>query len=399
VSATEATTDRLYYTDAYRKEFSARVIDTSADGRRIYLDATAFYPTSGGQPHDIGTLGDVRVIDVIDEETRIAHVVESPLSSKEVSGIIDWPRRFDNMQQHTGQHLLSAVFEDLFGMKTVSVHFGDESSTLDLDADGVSPAQIGKALRRSNEYVAENRPVTVSFEDAAAAKELRKAVDRAGTLRIISIDGLDRSACGGTHVKATGEIGSVLIRGSERIRKTTRIQFVCGLRAVDRATADYAALSAIASALSVGIGDAPAIVASQAAQLKEADQARRKMEKELAGHRAAEMFDTIGASAAPPRIVFQRGAAATMDQLRTLGQAVTELRNCALVATTVEGNGLLVAANEHSGVDAAKLIREALAAVGGKGGGSPRLAQGTAASPEKLARAFDVIAATLTPDR
>ena len=134
-------TNRLYYTDSYRTEFSSAVTERASDGTRVYLDETAFYPTSGGQPHDIGTIGGTRVIDVVDEGERIAHVLAAPLADNDdmrVSGRVDWARRFDHMQQHTGQHLVSAVFEDLFGAKTVSVHFGPEYSTLDLDAETIT---------------------------------------------------------------------------------------------------------------------------------------------------------------------------------------------------------------------------------------------------------------------
>src|SRR5689334_12283118 len=144
-------TVRHYYTDAYRTEFAASVVERGPDGRRVYLDETAFYPTSGGQPHDLGTLGGVRVVDVVDEDSRIAHVLESPLgaSGERLIGRIDWTRRYDHMQQHTGQHLLSAVFENLFGARTVSVHFGPESSTLDLDAESITRDQLARAEARA----------------------------------------------------------------------------------------------------------------------------------------------------------------------------------------------------------------------------------------------------------
>src|SRR3954464_7795475 len=176
-------TNRLYYTDAYRTTFTGNVVERSDDGLRVYLDETAFYPTSGGQPHDLGMLGDVTVIDVVDEDDRIAHVLSSAMdaSRSTLNGAIDWTRRFDNMQQHTGQHLLSAVFEDLFGAKTLSVHFGPDYSTLDLDADSITRVQLVKAEQRANEIVTESRPVTVTFEDASAAAGLRKASDRSGT--------------------------------------------------------------------------------------------------------------------------------------------------------------------------------------------------------------------------
>src|ERR1017187_3185387 len=160
-------TERLYYTDARLTEFTARVVEVVGD--RVYLDRTAFYPTSGGQLFDVGTLGDARVVDVVDEKERIAHVLEKPARfsrDDELKARVDWTRRFDHMQQHTGQHLLSAVFEELFGHKTVSVHFGGESSTLDLDVASLPKDRALKAERRANEIVFENRPVTVTFENA-----------------------------------------------------------------------------------------------------------------------------------------------------------------------------------------------------------------------------------------
>ena len=226
-------TKRLYYTDAYLTTFASTVVDRGEDGTRVCLAETAFYPTSGGQPHDLGTLGGVAIRDIVDEGERVVHVLASPLPGADrVDGAIDWTRRFDNMQQHTGQHLLSAVFEDLFGAATVSVHFGPDYSTLDVDSEALSYQQLVKAERRANEIVREARPVAVTFEDAATATGLRKASDREGTLRIVSIADLDRSACGGTHVRSTAEIGPILIRSSEKVRKATRVEFVCGDRAL-----------------------------------------------------------------------------------------------------------------------------------------------------------------------
>jgi alanyl-tRNA synthetase len=389
-----AATERLYYTDAYLPEFSARVVDRADDGKRVYLDRTAFYPTSGGQLHDLGTLGGQAVVDVVDEDDRIAHVLSAPLGTgDDVRGTIDWTRRFDHMQQHTGQHLLSAVFEELFGAKTVSVHFGDATSTLDIETDSMSPQSLEKAERRANLVVAENRPVTVGFEDAATAKGLRKAVDRAGTLRIITIADLDRSACGGTHVRSTGEIGSILIRGTERIRRAIRVEFVCGLRGVARARADYLALNGIATSLSASFETAPALVASQATQLKEAEQARRRLEKDLARYRAAEIHASTAPNDGGVRVVVSKDPD-SMDNLRTLAQALLDHPKVVFIGTTPE-RAMIVAASEDSGLDAGKLLKTALATAGGKGGGSPRLAQGSPGSPEVLS----AILAELAPGR
>jgi alanyl-tRNA synthetase len=372
-------TNRLYYTDAYRTEFSSAVNERAGDGTRVYLEETAFYPTSGGQPHDIGTLGGTRVIDVVDEGERIAHVLEAPLAESDdmrIAGRVDWARRFDYMQQHTGQHLLSAVFEDLFGARTVSVHFGPDYSTLDLDAETISRDRIIAAEARSNELVAESRPVTVTFEDAASAIGLRKPSDRPGLLRIVSIAEVDRSACGGTHVRSTSEIGAILLRSVERVRKTSRVEFVCGQRAVRRARRDYEALVQIASSVSAAIDDAPSVVTSQVERLRDAESARKKLEKEVAGTRARERYDATAPNAAGLRVMVVRDAA-SIDELRTFAQAVLSLPKAAVVGALNAPPSLFVATTEDSGLDAGKLIKEQLSAVGGRGGGSPRIAQGS----------------------
>ena len=380
-------TTRLYYTDSYLTNFEARIVDIADEGRRVYLDKTAFYPTSGGQPNDLGTLAGARLTDVIDEGDRIAHLLERPLSRDDVSvtGQIAWDRRFDHMQQHTGQHLLSAVLAEAFGYQTVSVHFGKDSSSLDLDVEAVGAERLVEAETRVNAIVAENRPVTVSFEDAAEAAGLRKESDRRGTLRIVTIAGLDRSACGGTHVRATGEIGGILIRKVERIRKSTRVEFVCGLRAVRRARADFEALTRIATSLSASLDDAPALVASQSEQLRAMENERRRMERELAGFRARELYDATSPTASGLRVV--RRDARSMDELRVLAQALSTMPRVALVGTIAEPPSLLLATSEDTGIDAGRTVREVLTQLGGRGGGSSRVAQGSVPDAGRLAEA------------
>ena len=371
-------TKRLYYTDAYRTAFTATVVGRSDDGRRIYLDETAFYPTSGGQPHDLGALAGVAVIDVVDEDDRIAHVLAAPLaiSASAIEGSIDWARRRDHMQQHTGQHLLSAVFEDLYGFKTVSVHFGPDYSTLDLDTESIAREQLAAAEARANEIVGEARPVLMTFEDAATATGLRKPSDRDGELRIVSIDGVDRSACGGTHVRTTAEIGAVLVRSSEKIRKATRVEFLCGQRAIARARRDFEALASMAGSLSSSLDDAPAGVATQAERLKESDNARKRLEKELAAFRARERYDAAPVDARGVRTVVIRDIP-SMDELRALAQASFALPRVIVVGALEEPPSVLVAASEDSGLDAGKWLKAQLTAAGGRGGGSPRMAQGS----------------------
>jgi alanyl-tRNA synthetase len=279
-------TDRLYYQDSYLTEFRARVVEVSPDAvspdrQRVYLDRTAFYPTSGGQPFDTGQLGGLNVVEVIDEGDRIAHILSERLEQSEVDGRVHQPRRFDHMQQHTGQHLMSAVLVEMFDAATVSFHLGAEACTIDI-ARALEAEQLRQAERRANQIVFENRPVTVSFQHSSEDLGLRKPTEREGEVRIVSIQGLDRSACGGTHVRATGEIGPILLRKQDRIRGHQRIEFLCGGRAVARARADFEALSQIARVFSAPLDDAPAMVEAQREKLQEADRTRRRLATELA---------------------------------------------------------------------------------------------------------------------
>ena len=392
-------TSRLYYMDAYRTAFAGRITELSADGHRVYLDESAFYPTSGGQPFDLGRLDGVAVADVVDEDERIAHVLAAPLTQRRVGdsihGEIDWRRRFDHMQQHTGQHLLSAVFEDLFGYPTVSVHFGPDRSSLDLDVGSIDAARLGDAERRANEIIWENRAVTVAFEHSSTASGLRKPPPREGTLRIVTIDALDRSACGGTHVRATGEIGALVLRSTERMRKQTRVEFLCGARVIRQARADYEALSAIALSVKASIAEAPGLVASQGEQLRDAAAARKRLETELAEFRARELYETTTPSAGGVRLCLTRKEEGSLEDLRPLAQAFVSRSRAVFIATVASPPTILVAAADDAGVDAGAVVKAALVAAGGRGGGSPRLAQGTVPNAESLAAAVTAVQAAV----
>ena len=383
-------TERLYYTDARLTEFTARVVEVAGD--RVYLDRTAFYPTSGGQLFDVGALGDARVVDVVDEKERIAHVLEKPARfspNDELKARVDWTRRFDHMQQHTGQHLLSAVFEELFGHKTVSVHFGDESSTLDLDVASLPKDRALKAERRVNEIVFENRPVTVTFEDAASAAGLRKAADRTGEIRVVEIEGIDRSACGGTHVRGTGEIGPMVVRRIEKSKQSTRVEFLCGWRALARARADFDALSTIAGSLTASIDEVPALVSAQAAHLKEAETDAKKRGEELAKYQARERHDAAVPDSTGVRRIVE--TAPSMDPLRAMAQAISVFPKTIYVGTVASPPGIVFAASADSGVNAGELLKSALSANGGRGGGSPRVAQGTVPDAAALQRVLSAL--------
>ena len=387
-------TERLYYTDAYLTSFTADVAATDGEGLRVRLGRSAFYPTSGGQPHDLGTIAGVPVVEVIDEED-IVHVVSAPISvSHAVECTVDWNRRFDHMQQHTGQHLLSAVLIEMLDAETVSFHMGADVSTVELVTTALTPEAMRAVEMRCNEVIAENRAVAVTFEDAATTQGLRKQPKREGTLRIVSIDGLDRSACGGTHVRSTGEIGCILLRATERIRGNVRLEFVCGLRAVRRARADYDALSAIARGFSAGVDDALRSVSAQTTRLADAEKSRRKLAEELAVARGRELHSATEPLASGVRVCL-REMQSLSDETRTEAQAFIAGGHAVMVAFCAAPASVLVAASPDAGLNAGNLVKSAVTARGGRGGGSATVAQGSlpnaAAAAEAAAEIKDIV--------
>ena len=378
-------TERLYYQDCYLREFAARVVETADEGRRVYLDRTAFYPTSGGQPFDVGTLAGITVREVIDEEDRIAHILDAPLPAAEVDGAIDWNRRYDHMQQHTGQHLLSAVLEELFAIRTVSFHLGSEVSTIDVEAATLTAEQLERVEDRCAEIVAEARPIQITFEDAASDLELRKASARTGILRIVSIEGVDRSACGGTHVRTASEIGMVLTGKLEKIRGITRIEFVCGKRALRRAQSDNRLVASIGRALSVPPEQTPELLAALIEKNKALEKTGQRLATELARREGHDLY-----AATPPgtdgiRFAAQRGP--IDDAMRTRAQAFVAGAKSVFLAVCDPPPSLLLAASVDSGVHAGERIKAAVTAAGGRGGGNQQLGQGSVPDAAALAQA------------
>lgn len=381
-------TARLYYSDSYLTDFTASVVDRDAAGLRIYLDQSAFYPNSGGQPSDRGRINDASVLDVIDEGDRIAHILDRPIQDNTVHGQVDWTRRFDHMQQHSGQHLLSATLHEFYGLETVSFHLGETVSTIELASPSIDPATLEAAALRANGLVFENKPISVAFHHASQAGDLRKPSGREGELRIVSIEGLDRSACGGTHVRATAEIGPILVRKTEKIRGNTRVEFVCGLRAVRRAIADYETLAKLSRIFSSAIDDLPALAATQAERLQEAEKARRKLAAELATARGRELYDaTAPDPSAVRRALRSLPNGAIDDDLRALAQGFTARPGAMFVALIQDPPSVLLAVSkENPPLHAGESLKRLLAEAGGRGGGNAQLAQGSLPSAEALRR-------------
>jgi len=378
-------TTRLYYQDSYLTRFSAHVVDRSEGGHRIYLDRTAFYPTSGGQPHDEGWIGGVRVLDVVEEDQRIAHVTAEPVTGVAVECEVDLARRLDHVQQHTGQHLLSAVLRDLYRFDTVGFHLGSESSTIDISTPSLETSQILELEGRVNQRVAENRPVTISFEEESEAMALRRQTDRHGVLRIVSIEGTDRSPCGGTHVRSTAEIGPVAIRKLEKIRGNVRIEFLCGLRAVRRARADFDALSRIARVFSSPLDETPPLVEAQRESLLAVQKAHRRAVAELARYQGQDLYEATSPGPDGIRRALRRQPAGALDdELRALALGFTAQPKAVLVAASDNPPAMLLAVSGDAGLHAGNVLKAALAKYGGRGGGNASLAQGSVPTVEQL---------------
>jgi alanyl-tRNA synthetase len=431
--------ERLYYADSALTQFTATVTDIRERSRtggaslwQVALDRSAFYPTSGGQPHDTGTLTatapsgarlDAAITDVEeDEQGEVWHLTPKPLlAGTQIEGRVDWTRRLDHMQQHSGQHLLSALFYQELRALTVSFHLGDAISTIDLDTESLEPAQLVHIEQLANRIVAEARPMahrSVSAEDAErllAAGTVRKLPPRAGDIRLVVIAGetaaagaiaeelapvndLDVNACGGTHVGSTSQIGAVLLRGTERIRQSVRVSFLCGNRAIAAARADDALLTQLGREFSVGRADLPAALARMKAEAKAGAKERQALREDLANYHAARLIVED-----PPqndlRIVRRIFPDRDAEYIKLLASRVARAapHTIALLASTQQQQApatVVVACSQEFGRDAGEMLRTALAAFSGRGGGSATLAQGLVPT-DQLGPALDALEAQL----
>ena len=379
-------TDRLYYHDSFLYDFDARVVEAlESNGRTaLVLDRTAFYPTSGGQVHDLGTLTadgqQIAIAEVADEEDgRVLHFASKPLAlGTQVHGTVDAARRRDHVQQHSGQHVLSAAFIRLFNMPTVSFHMGEESCTIDLETAGLSAAQAQRAELLANEVIAEDRPVNIRFVPLEEARQLglRKLPPKqTGDLRLIDISEFDLTACGGTHVRATGQIGSILLRKAEKVKQGVRVEFVCGLRAVNTARRDYTTLTEAAALYSSHIYDVPDQVRKSLAESKAAGKAQHKLLEELAELYAERL---LAQAAGSPQVIAQFFPDRDAVFIKLLAQKLTAGKSN-VIALLASGSGqptLVFAQSPGQKSNMGQLMKDAMAQLGGRGGGSADMAQG-----------------------
>lgn len=412
-------TDHLYYHDSFAYAFDA-VVRSVLTGPRLglVLDRTAFYPTSGGQLFDTGwiAVGDrtkstheLRVIEVTEsKDGAIVHYVEMPEGAEPagviepgtcVYGRIDAARRRDHMQQHSAQHVLSAAFDRLFTMRTVSFHMGADYCSIDLDTPALTPTHVEAAERLANEVILEDRPVAIRFvaRDEVADLDLRKdpVADRA-ELRIIDVQDFDRSACGGTHVNRTGQIGCVLLRKTEKVRHGWRVEFVAGERAVATARSDFTALTTTAALFSA----APSDVADQARRALDEVRSLRKQHEQL--HLELASAQAVAIVADTPevdgrRVVVQSFADRDVSALKQLAQALTRggPSVVAILAATSPSVSLVFAQSTGAGFDMRALMQATVRKLGGRGGGTKDIAQGGAPNADGIDDALASAAANL----
>jgi len=396
------TSERLYYSDSFLSTFTGDVTCVrELAGRsgeplwKLSLNRTAFYPTSGGQPFDTGklsaTLRDGMALNIPveevdeDEEGGVWHLVREPIAAGiHVEGHVDWERRFDHMQQHTGQHLLSAVFWRELQAPTISFHLGEGTSTIDLASRSLAHHSLEQVERIANEIIGEGRPVTTrsvsrgEAEAMLATGELRKLPDREGTIRLIDIADCDKNACGGTHVRSTGQIGGLLVRTVEKVSRGLRIEFVCGLRAVRAAHADFAMLRETSALLSTGATELTQSVGRLLIEGKTNAKERQKLREELAEFQAARLA-TDEPIENGIRLIVRAWRDRDPDFVKLLASrtaasaARTAVIFCANDADPVR---VFVARSSDLNFNCGQILREALAQWGLRGGGSPDLAQG-----------------------
>lgn len=394
-------TERLYYHDSFLREFDARVIScecaetVGAKGEAptwwVTLDQTAFYPTSGGQPHDKGRLGDALVLDVFErEDNTVVHVTDRQLTPGPVRGSIDWVRRFDHMQQHSGSHVLTAAFQALFQIPPVSFHMGKSISTLDVAASSISEEQLENIERFVNEIIFEDKPVHVRFGTAGELVTLgvRKESEREGILRAVEIQGVDIQACGGTHVCRTGQIGLILVRRIKKVRENWRVEFVCGQRARRVARGDFALLEDISQRLTCSPETIHAGITRLVNERNAANRFGQRYMTESASLQAQLLLAKERAehAADPPRTVIGILPDADMEYLRTVAtNIIAEPGVVALLGSEANGN-IVMAKSEGVNVDIHALLHETVKASGGKGGGTKAFAQGSVPHGSDLKR-------------
>jgi len=386
---------KLYYSQPWLRELKTLVLSQRQDGDRfvVVLSETIFYPTGGGQPHDLGTIGGLPVLDVFEEEGTVCHVLPAPLEEGyEVEAVLDWERRLDHMQQHSGQHLLSAVFQDEFGYRTESFHLGTECCSIDITAPELSPEEQDSVERRANDLIFQDLTVltyTLQPEELHTVP-LRKIPDREGPLRIVEIQGFDYSPCSGTHVQKTSQIGLLKIIKAERYKGMTRVYFLCGKRALEDYKHKHEICTNLVALLAVPEGELERRVQAELDHRRDLEKELEELRGELVLLRA----EQIVRSGSSPYYLEMPGVG--VEEAQQLARAVLGLAEAAVVINT--GERVVLAHNLPDGPKLGQLVKEKATALGGRGGGSPTAAQVFFPDPAQLEAFLRLLPDTLWTD-
>ena len=378
-------TKRLYYQDSYLKEFKAKVLrKLKIDNQpAVVLDETAFYPTSGGQPYDKGFIQDIPVIEVVEEGDEIIHILKEELKEKinsEVVGKIDWKRRFDHMQQHLGQHILSGALMEIWGAETVSFHLGEEVCTLDIAKERLTEGEVKEAEECTNEIILKNRPVKCYFvegEEEIKRLNLRKIPEKTGKIRIIEVEDFDLSACGGTHCRAAGEVGLIKITKWEKRGEKTRLEFICGRRAWEDYFWKNELIKNISNKLTIKDSELGEAIDRILVERKEIGKELKEYKEKLQEYEAKKMIDECSLRDDRIKVINKVFEEENFQEVRELIQKIINLDESVVVLFGVKKGGakILFACSRALKYDMNGLTREAAKFIEGQGGGAPNFAQ------------------------
>ena len=376
---------RLYYQDSYLKEFKGKVIKKIKIDNQpaVVLDETAFYPTSGGQPYDKGFIQDVPVVEVVEEDDEIIHILKEELKEKinsEVVGKIDWKRRFDHMQQHLGQHILSGALMEIWGAETVSFHLGEEVCTLDIAKEKLTEEEAKEAEECANDIIFENKPVKCYFvegEEELKRLNLRKVPEKTGKIRIIEVEDFDLSACGGTHCQVTGEVGMIKITKWEKRGEKIRLEFICGWRAWGDYFWKNELIKNISNKLTIKDSELGEAVERMLEERKETRKELREIKEKLQEYKAKRLIDESSLKDNRIKIISKVFEEDNFQEVRELVQKIINLDESVVVLFGIKSEGakILFACSRALKYDMNRLIREAGKFIEGRGGGAHNFAQ------------------------
>lgn len=383
-------TKRLYLDDSCQVEFEARIVEKGMREQKpaVILDQTCFYPESGGQPHDKGWVDGIEVLNVFEEEERIVHILDKDVEAESIKGKIDWETRFDHMQQHSGQHILSQCFHELFEAETLSFHLGEDVSTLEMDLRRISDEDIERVEKRANQVVFQDREVKTHSlpEDEVGSLPLRRPPKKKGIVRVVEVSDFDYSACGGTHVRRTGEVGVIKILRWERIRDNIRFEFICGNRALQDYMLKNRILRQLSNRLTVHEQEVPSSIEKLFSDLKSQKIAIKKMREKLTLHEAQEFIQK-----AKGKVIREIFVEKSHEEMRFLALNIIRKGDFVVLfgLKGKERGYLILACSEKFNIDMRELVPLVSPLINGKGGGNPSIVELVGESSENIDKALE----------